>query len=256
MRVATWNINSVRARHDRLLAWLERSDLDVVFLQETKVTDDEFPSLELSALGYEVHVHGQKSYNGVAMLSRQPVSDVVRGFDDGVEDPQARFIGGTVGGVRMYGAYFPMGGEVDSDKFTYKLDWMDRLDGFLKTHHSAEDHVLLCGDFNVAPEDRDAYDPVGWANSSLLHTDVRSRLEGLRTWGFQDLYRQHVDEDKKYSWWDYRMLAFPKRRGLRIDHVYGTAAVAASCTEAMIDRQERKGKKPSDHAPVIVTLDV
>ena len=256
MKLATWNVNSVRAREERLVRWLTEHRPDVLCLQELKVTEDAFPTLAIRSLGYHAVVHGQKTYNGVAILSRKEPSAVERGFGDGGDDSQARLVSASVDGVRVASAYVPNGAEVGSDKWAYKLQWMKRLRGWLDRRYPRSDLVAVCGDFNVAPEARDVCDPAGWEASVLFHPEARAALEHVRAWGLVDAFRLHHEEPGLYSWWDYRMLAFPKNQGLRIDHVLLSEPLAARCTGALIDRDERKGKQPSDHAPVVVELDV
>ena len=254
MKLATWNVNSIRAREERLVRWLGANRPDVLCLQELKVTDDAFPLLPLQALGYHAAVHGQKTYNGVAILSRAEPSEVERGFGDGGDDSQARLVSARVDGLRVVSAYVPNGAEVGSDKWAYKLEWLRRLRAWLDRRFRPGDALALCGDFNVAPEPRDVCDPAAWEASVLFHPEARRALESVRQWGFVDAFRLHHEAAGFYSWWDYRMLAFPKNQGLRIDHVFLSGPAAATCRAALIDRNERKGKQPSDHAPVIVEL--
>jgi exodeoxyribonuclease III len=256
MKLATWNVNSIRARLERLLGWLDRHQPDVVCLQELKVADGDFPVDELWSAGYDSACHGQRTYNGVAILSRTPITDVRRGFEPGSEPDQARLIAGTVQGIRILSAYFPNGQTVGSDKWLYKLDWIARLASHLSIAYSPAAPLLLAGDFNIAPEDRDVAQPAQWRNSVLCHEDGRRALAAVAEWGLIDALRLHHPGPGPYSWWDYRMLAFPKDNGLRIDHVLVTSALAPSCRDAWVDRDERKGKLPSDHAPVLVELDV
>jgi exodeoxyribonuclease-3 len=256
MKLATWNVNSIRAREERLLRWLSAHQPDALCLQELKVTDDAFPMLAIRSLGYHAAVHGQKTYNGVAVLSRSEPQEVERGFGDGGDDAQARLVSARVGGVHVVSAYVPNGQEVGSDKWAYKMEWMRRLRAWLDRRFARTDLVALCGDFNVAPEARDVCDPAAWERSVLFHPEARAALEHVRGWGLVDAFRLHHEAPGFYSWWDYRMLAFPKGRGLRIDHVLLSEPLAAKCTAARIDRDERKGKQPSDHAPVVVELDV
>jgi len=253
MKVATWNVNSIRAREERALRWLEHHGPDLVALQELKCTEEQFPRASFEAAGYHVAMHGQKTYNGVALLSRDAVEDVERGFLDD-DPPQARLIAGTVRGVRAICVYVPNGESVDSPKFAYKLRWLDRLLEWVKARHAPSDPVLVLGDFNVAPEDRDVHDPEAWRGQVLFHPEEQARLGRLMAFGFCDLLRLHHEEGGLYSWWDYRQLGFPRNAGLRIDLVLGTAPVAERCTACAIDREERKGKQPSDHAPVVAEL--
>jgi len=254
VKVASWNLNSIRARLERLLAWLAAQQPDVVCLQELKVADDEFPTEAVEAAGYHAVAHGQRTYNGVAILSRLPMSDIEVGLRDGVEDPQARLISARVAGIRIYSAYFPNGGEVGSEKFAYKLAWMERLRAHLEKHASAAELLLLCGDMNVAPDDRDVARPAEWNDTVLCHPDARAALRRFYDQGLVDTFRLHHQEGGFYSWWDYRLLGFPKNNGLRIDHILATEALSKRCTEASIDREARKGKQPSDHAPVVATF--
>ncbi len=254
LRVATWNVNSVRARLARVLAWLERQRPDVVCLQETKVVDDDFPAAEIAAAGYRAVVFGQKTYNGVAILAREEPADVVRGLPGDGPDAERRLIAATVGGVRVVGVYAPNGGEVGSDKYVFKLDWYRRLRAWLDAACDPAAELLICGDFNVAPDDRDVYDPVAWRGQTLCTDAEREALAGLAGWGLVDGLRLHRQEGGLYTWWDYRAGAFHRGWGLRIDHFLLTRPLAARCTAVDIDRDERKGDKPSDHAPVIATL--
>jgi exodeoxyribonuclease III len=251
MKVVTWNVNSVGARRDRLLAWLGKHQPDVLCLQELKAVDEGFPRAEVEALGYHVALHGQRTYNGVAVLSREPITDVHKNLDDGLEEQDARLLSVRIGDARVICCYVPNGQALDSPKFAYKQAWLDRLHAYLLRRHTPSEPLLLCGDFNIAPEDRDVYDPEALRDDVLCHPLVRARWRTLLAFGLHDTFRLHVPDAGKYSWWDYRMLGFPKGRGLRIDHVLATPALAARCTGASIDRDERKGKQPSDHAPVL-----
>jgi exodeoxyribonuclease III len=255
MRLATWNVNSIKARQERLVAWLGRHQPDVLCLQELKIADEAFPVEVLRQAGYHATFAGQKTYNGVAIVSKEEPQDVVRGFGDGHSDTQARSIAATVGGLRIYSLYAPNGQSVGSEKHLYKLDWYKRLGDHLRARFAPSDPLVLCGDFNVAPSPQDVANPAAWASTVLFDTASRAALESLVAFGFVDVFANHHPEGGQYSWWDYRMLAFAKNNGLRIDHVLATNAVAARSRTAEIDRQERKGKLPSDHAPVTVDLD-
>ena len=261
MLIATWNINSVRPRRGRLLAFLARHQPDALCLQEIKCQDAEFPLIDLQAAGYHAVTFGQKTYNGVAILAREEPQNVERGFGDGEDDPQARFIAATVAGVRVCSLYVPNGQEVGSGAFHYKLKWLARLRAWVAARHQPDDALVLCGDFNVAPEDRDCYDPIGWRDQTLCHPDERDALLDLRAFGFADTLRdKNAEGNGPYTWWDYRMLGFQKNKGLRIDHVLATAPLAERCSAAVVDREERKSNKldkddkPSDHAPLLVTF--
>ena len=254
MRIATWNVNSVRMRLPRVVEWLGRQQPDVLCLQETKTVDADFPRGEFEALGYHVEVFGQKTYNGVALLSRTRALAVVRGLPDDPPDADRRLIGGVFEGVRVIGVYVPNGTEVGSERFAFKLAWFRRLREMLEASCSTGDPVLICGDFNVAPEDRDVHDPDAWRGRLLFHPDEQEALRHLMAWGLVDAFRLHETRGGHYTWWDYRAGAFHRGWGLRIDLVLMTEALSARCRSVTIDRDARKGEKPSDHAPVIADL--
>ena len=256
MKIATWNVNSVRARLERLVAWLESHRPDVLCLQELKGVTDAFPYDAVASAGYHAAVFGQKTYNGVAILARDEPADVRCGMGAGDDDPQARLISARVGPVRVFSAYSPNGREVGSEAYEYKLEWMARLREHLAAEYSADEPLALCGDFNVVLDDLDAANPSQWDDTVLCHIDARDALERIREWGLTDVFRKHNPDGGVFSWWDYRQLGFPKNNGLRLDHVYATAPLAETSTGAAVDRDERKGEKPSDHAPVIVTFDI
>ncbi|MBN2370943.1 MAG: exodeoxyribonuclease III [Vicinamibacteria bacterium] len=255
MKIATWNVNSVKARCERLISWLARRKPDIVCIQEIKTTEERFPREAFDRAGYHAVVLGQKTYNGVAILARERPDDVVRGLDDGVDDSQARLISAWIAGVRVLSAYAPNGFEVGSEKWRYKLAWLDRLRRHLEERYDRFEPLVLCGDFNVAPEARDVHDPAAWEGSVLFHQDARQALRAIVDWGLDDVFRLHHAESGCYSWWDYRMLAFPRNMGLRIDHILASQQMAAKCVDAAIDREERKGKLPSDHTPVIAEFE-
>lgn len=254
MKIVSWNVNSVKARYDRLLNWLENNEPDVLCLQELKTAGDAFPFEELEDLGYYAEMHGQKSYNGVAIISRTPLESVVRNMDDGVEDPQARLIAATTNGVRVICVYVPNGGTLESEKWPYKLAWYGRLRRWLDTHEDAGQPVALVGDFNVAPVALDLQKPANWGEGVLCVPEARAALQSIVDWGFVDTYRALHPDTKMYSWWDYRRRGMAGRDGLRIDFVYATASLAARLQSAGVDTEERKEVagfvKPSDHAPV------
>lgn len=255
MKLATWNVNSIRARWERVLGWLEAARPDVVCMQETKVPDEEFPTLELRAAGYHVVLWGQKTYNGVAIASREPPADVTRGFDDGGDDTQARVIAATVSGVRVLSCYVPNGQAVGSDKFAYKLEWLARLGRHLAARYRPGDPLIVAGDYNVAPADLDVHDPAAWRGQIMCSDPERAALSELCRFGLTDCFRRLHPDLAAFSWWDYRQLAFARNRGLRIDHVLATAPLVDKLRTAAIDREARKGKLPSDHAPVVVELE-
>jgi exodeoxyribonuclease-3 len=254
MKIATWNVNSVRARLDRLLTWLGRTKPDIVCLQELKSREDPFPHAAIRQAGYHAAVYGQPTFNGVGILSRIEPQNIQRGMDDGVEDPQARFLAAQIGEIQVISAYVPNGQMVGSQPYAYKMDWLRRLRTFLEKHFTPEMPVVLCGDFNVARDEKDVARPAAWEETVLFHPTSRAALGELLGWGLVDVHRQQHPEGGLYSWWDYRMLAFPKNEGLRLDYIFATKPLAARCTGAEIDRQERKGEKPSDHAPVVAVF--
>jgi exodeoxyribonuclease III len=254
MLLATWNINSIRARQDRLLAWLAARAPDVVCLQETKVEDSGFPVEAIRGAGYEVVFHGARTYNGVAILSRTGATDVLKGFGDGGDDEQPRFLAARVAGIRVIDVYVPNGQSPGAPAYTFKLEWLARLRKWLDTHVAPDEPVLLCGDFNVAPEPRDVWSTDAMEGQIHFTLPEREAIEQVRAHGLVDLLRQHHQEAGLFSWWDYRQLSFPKGRGLRIDLMFGTPSLAARCTDCVIDRNERKGKGASDHAPVVATV--
>ncbi len=254
MRIATWNVNSLRARLDLVLDWLRQDGPEVVCLQETKVTDDAFPLDPLAELGYRVAFTGQKTYNGVALLARADLSDVALALPGAPGDDEKRFIAATVQGVRVINVYVPNGQAVDSPKFPYKLAWFECLRQYLDRTYRVEDPLVLCGDFNVAPEPRDVYDPEHVDGHILYHPKERQAFARLLAWGLQDALRLHHDEAGLYSWWDYRGGAFRRDLGFRIDHILVTPPMAARCTDVILDREWRRRPKPSDHIPVVATF--
>ncbi len=254
MRLVTWNVNSIRSRLDRVVAWLENHGPDVVCLQETKTVDETFPFQALADAGYQAAVFGQKTYNGVAILSREPAAEVRRGLPGDGPDDQKRLIAAQVAGVTVINVYVPNGSHVESPKFAYKLDWLARLLSFLESDFDPGQPLVLCGDFNIAPEDRDCHDPEVWRGKVLFHPDEHAALARLKDWGLQDALRLHHQEEGIYSWWDYRAAAFRRDLGMLIDHVLVTEPLAVRCTGVTVDREERAGEKPSDHAPVTATF--
>jgi exodeoxyribonuclease-3 len=256
MKLASWNVNSIRAREERLLAWLARREPDVVCLQELKVTDDAFPRSALERAGYRAAVLGQPTYNGVAILARDALEDVTCGLGDGADDTQARLIAARVSGLRVASVYVPNGASVGSDKWAYKLAWLGRLRAWLERTCDPGEPLALCGDFNVAPTDLDVANPERWNDTVLCHPDGRRALERLVGWGLFDAFRALHPQDRAYSWWDYRNLGFPKNDGLRIDQLWVTAPLRERLRAVEIDRNERKGARPSDHAPVVAELEM
>ena len=253
MKVATWNVNSLRVRLPHLLDWLAAHAPDIVCLQETKCEDAIFPVAELAAAGYcSVH-HGQRTYNGVAILSRNEAAGVCRGIPE-FTDEQSRVIASDVDGVRVVSVYVPNGQSVGSDKYAYKLRWFEALATWLEAELAAHPRLIVTGDFNVAPEDRDVHDPVAWAGQVLFSEAERAALKRLFALGFADAFRLFEQPDKSFSWWDYRMGAFRRNRGLRIDHMLLSPELARACKACSIDVAPRKLERPSDHAPVVCEL--
>jgi exodeoxyribonuclease-3 len=258
MRVATWNVNSLKARLPRVEEWLAYAHPDVLCMQETKVADSAFPAMAFSALGYESVSCGQGQWNGVAILSRVGIDDVVAGFTDQTEDEvtEARLLWATCNGVRVGCVYVPNGRQVGSEHYEAKLAWLDRLRKHVETAGDPSSSLVICGDFNVAPEDRDVWDPTKLHGGTHVSPPERAAVADLLDWGLVDTFRRLYDDDHVYSWWDYRAGDFHQGRGLRIDLVLATKALADRATFALIDRFARKGKAPSDHAPVLVDFDV
>ena len=254
MKLVTWNVNSIRARNDRMFAWLDAHQPDVVCLQETKVEDAGFPFEAMRAKGYEVVTYGQKSYNGVAIASKLPITDVLRGFGDDVPDDEARVIAATIAGVRVVCLYVPNGQDLTSDRYPYKLAWFDRLVAYLARTSSPTAELVVCGDMNVTADDGDVWSPEQWREKIHCSTPEREALAKLRGFGLEDIFRTLTPEGGVWSWWDYRGVSFFKNQGLRIDHFYVSAPVAARTTACTIDRTARKGQDASDHAPVTLTL--
>jgi len=257
VRLVTWNVNSLNARQERVEEWLADSQPDVVCLQETKLADGAFPALAFAGLGYEAAHHGEGRWNGVAILSRVGLDDVVSGFADGAPpDPEARLLTATCGGVRVMSAYVPNGRALDNDHYRYKLEWLERLRAHLDAVADPAAPTALCGDFNIAPTDIDVWDPAAVHGATHVSPPEREALGRLLDWGLTDVFRDRFpDVERLYSWWDYRAGNFHKGIGMRIDLVLASASLAARAQAALIDRNARKGKSPSDHAPVVIDLD-
>jgi exodeoxyribonuclease-3 len=255
MKLVSWNVNSVRARRERVLAFLARVQPDVACLQETKVVDADFPLDCFRELGYHAAFHGQKTYNGVAILSKTEPADVQRGFGDGEPDAETRMIAATIAGLRVVDVYVPNGQAVGAEKFAFKLRWLARLRTWLDRACKPDQPLLICGDFNVAPEDRDVWDPEKMRDQVLFSEPEKAALREVCAFGLDDALRLQTPDAGIYTWWDYRMGAFHRGWGLRIDHFFVTKPVAARVRSVFVDRDERKGKEPSDHAPVILELE-
>jgi exodeoxyribonuclease-3 len=253
VRLVTWNVNSLKARLARVEEWLTTVEPDVVCLQETKMADTAFPGVAMESLGYEAAHHGEGRWNGVAVLSRVGLEDVTTGFGaDPDLDREARLVSALCGGVRVASAYVPNGRALDDDHYTYKLAWLDELTRWARER--VDEPLVVAGDLNIAPDDRDVWDPAEFEGSTHVSGPERERFEALVDLGLVDVFRQHYDGAGLYSWWDYRAGNFHKRKGMRIDHVLATADVADRTTAVLIDRNARKGKSPSDHAPVVVDI--
>jgi exodeoxyribonuclease-3 len=253
--LATWNVNSLRVRLPHLTEWLAANPVDAIVLQETKLPDADFPTAEFTALGWQAVFSGQRTYNGVAILSREPALDVVPGIP-GFEDEQRRVLAGTIGGVRVIDVYVPNGQTVGSDKFEYKLRWFAALREYVAAELVRHPYLVVLGDFNVAPEDRDVHDPKAWEGSVHVSPPERAALQALLGTGLADCFRSFEQPEKSYSWWDYRMMAFRRNAGLRIDLILASHALAQKCAACHIDKAPRKLERPSDHTPVVARFDI
>ncbi|MGI9166330.1 MAG: exodeoxyribonuclease III [Pyrinomonadaceae bacterium] len=255
MKIATWNVNSILARMPNVTRWLAAVQPDVLCLQETKCTDDKFPVDVFGEYGYRCISFGQQSYNGVAVVSRTECDASQRGYPGVEELGHARLLAVTVAGVQIVNVYIPNGQTVGSDKYYFKLEWMKRLRLFFETHYQKSQPVLLCGDFNVAPEDRDVHNPQLWQERIMCSEAERSALQEIKEWGFEDCFRLQHAEGGKFSWWDYRAGAFRRNHGLRIDHFWSSESLTARNKNTWIDIEPRTWERPSDHAPVVAEFD-
>ncbi len=255
MRIATWNVNSLNARLPRVLEWVEYAKPDVLCMQETKVADGSFPAMALAAAGYESAPHGDGRWNGVAILSRVGLEDVSAGFAGGADEQGSRIVSAVCGGVKVHSVYVPNGRSVESEFYEAKLAWLAELRAHLEATSEPSDQVAVCGDFNVAPEDRDVWDPTATAGQTHVTEPERRALADLTDWGLTDVFRMHRNEDGLFSWWDYRAGCFHKHEGMRIDLILLSKVLAERSSFVLVDRNARKGKVPSDHAPVFVDLD-
>jgi exodeoxyribonuclease-3 len=251
MKIATWNVNSLKVRLPQVLDWLAVHQPDVLCLQETKLVDVNFPAAEISAVGYQTVFIGQKTYNGVAILSKTPASDALVAIPLFV-DEQKRVLAATIAGVRVINLYIPNGQSVDSDKYQYKLDWLKALTVWLADELAHHPRLVVLGDFNIAPDERDVYDPNAWEGQVLFSLPEREAFQRLVDLGLADSFRLFEQPEKSYSWWDYRMNAFRRNMGLRIDHILLSPALTETCKSCMIDKEARRAERPSDHAPVMV----
>ena len=254
LKIASWNVNSLNVRLPHVLAWCDYAQPDVLALQETKLTDERFPTDALLEAGYHSVFSGQPTYNGVAILSREPASDPVTDIP-GLDDPQRRILAATVAGVRIIDLYVVNGSEVGSEKFEYKLHWLERVTAWLAEELAQHEKLIVLGDFNIAPDDRDVYDPEAWHEKILCSTPEREALGKILDLGLEDTFRLFDQEERIWSWWDYRMNMFRRKLGLRIDLVLASAAMARRCTASYIDIEPRRQERPSDHAPAIAEFE-
>ena len=253
MKLATWNVNSLKVRLPQVLDWLAANPIEVLCLQETKQQDADFPEDELQAAGYHSVFVGQRTYNGVAILSREKASDVQTGIP-GFEDEQKRVIAATFGDLRVVCVYIPNGQSIDSDKYQYKLGWLRALHDWLKQELVRYPKLVLLGDYNIAPEDRDVHDPAAWVGNVLVSEPERDAFRALQALGLKDSYRLFEQPEKTFSWWDYRMMAYRRNMGMRIDHILISEPLVPQCKSCVIDKAPRKLERPSDHTPVVVEL--
>ena len=250
MKIATWNVNSLKVRLAHVLDWLAASQADILCLQETKTTDENFPADEIAAAGYHVVFSGQKTYNGVAIISKEAAGDVIIDVA-GLDDPQRRILGATIGGTRILNLYVVNGQEVGSEKYAHKLHWLDKVTDHISAQLQQFERFVVLGDFNIAPDDRDVYDPEAWHERILCSTPEREALQKIQQLGLVDTFRQFDQEEQSYSWWDYRAAGFRRNRGLRIDLVLASKSLADNCRACSIDKEPRRLERPSDHTPVM-----
>lgn len=255
MRIASWNVNSLRVRLQHVLDWLESASPDVLGIQETKTKDPDFPAEAFAEAGYQSAFAGQPTYNGVAMLAREPLGATITDLDS-FDDEQRRVLGATVGGVRVLNLYVPNGQSVESEKYRYKLSWLGALHAHLTRELREHEHCVVIGDFNIAPEDRDVHDPEQWRGKVLCSDAERAALNNILELGFVDTFRLHEAADSHFSWWDYRAAAFRRNMGLRIDLILASKSLASRCTTAAIDVAPRRLERPSDHTPVYADFEV
>ncbi len=255
MKIASWNVNSLKVRLPHVLDWLKSEQPDVLALQELKLTDENFPLLDIEAAGYHAVYAGQKTYNGVAIISREPATDIVTDIPD-LDDPQRRILGATIAGVRVLNLYVVNGSEVGSDKYAYKMHWLEKVTAHIQAQLEEHPLFVTLGDFNIAPKDEDVYDPEAWHERILCSTPEREALQKLLELGLEDCFRRFPQETPSYSWWDYRAAGFRRNLGMRIDLILASNALAELCTASSIDREPRRLERPSDHTPVIAEFNV
>lgn len=254
LKIASWNVNSLNVRLPHVMAWCDAAAPDILAIQETKLTDDKFPVEVLTGIGYQSVFSGQKTYNGVAILSRELAKDIVTDIE-GLDDPQRRILAATIGDVRIINLYVVNGSEVGSEKYAYKLHWLEQVTAFIATQMQQYARVIVLGDFNIAPDDRDVHDPEQWRDKILCSEPEREALQKIMDLGLVDTFRIFEQPEGIWSWWDYRMNAFRRKMGLRIDLVLASAAMQKNCTAAYIDIEPRRQERPSDHAPAIAEFD-
>ncbi|HVY53328.1 MAG TPA: exodeoxyribonuclease III [Gammaproteobacteria bacterium] len=253
LKIATWNVNSLRVRLGHILKWLEDNQPDILALQETKLTDDLFPYDDLQKAGYHCVYSGQKTYNGVAILSKEPLTDVIKDIP-GFNCEDRRILAGTFKNIRIWNVYVPNGEHVTSQKYQFKLSWLEQLNQFLKTELATHKKLMIMGDFNIAPDSRDVHDPLQWEGQVLFSEAERAMLQNMIDLGLIDCFRLQEQPEKSFTWWDYRLNAFKRNMGLRIDHILASPALAEQCARCFIDKTPRSWERPSDHVPVIVEL--
>ncbi|MGQ3888507.1 exodeoxyribonuclease III [Legionella sp. CNM-1927-20] len=255
LKLATWNVNSLKIRLEQVLLWFEENQIDILALQETKLPDENFPHVVFMERGYYTVYSGQKTYNGVAIISRQPIKDIIKDIPD-FNDPQRRILITTIGELRLINLYVPNGAAVGCDKYHYKLNWLSKVNAYIRQELINYPKLAVVGDFNIAPEDKDVHDPIEWEGSVLVSPQERQQFVALLELGLHDSFRLFPQEEKLFSWWDYRAAGFRRNRGLRIDHILLSTELAKHCVSAYIDKLPRKVERPSDHAPVLVELDL
>jgi len=250
VKIASWNVNSLRVRLPQVLDWLNTSQVDILCLQETKTQDVDFPQEEIEDAGYRVVFSGQKTYNGVAILSKQPATDIITDIKN-LDDPQRRILAATIDDVRVINLYVVNGSEVGSEKFDYKLKWLDKVTQFVKQEIKKYKKLVVLGDFNITPDDRDVHDPVAWKGKILCSDKERAAYQAMLDEGLKDTFRLFEQEEKAFSWWDYRGGGFRRNHGMRIDLILATPALSTSCKQSIIDKTPRTWERPSDHTPVV-----
>lgn len=255
MKIATWNVNSMNVRQAHVIEWLQAHEPDVLVLQEIKQITEKFPVDDLQAIGYHAFASGQKTYNGVAVISKTPATDIITDFPD-LDDPQRRVLASTVEGIRVVDLYIPNGSEVGSEKYAYKLKWLESLHRFLEAEMKLHEKLVVLGDFNIAPADEDVHDPESWGEDILCSPPERAALKGLLDLGLTDVFRKFEHPEKTFSWWDYRAAGFRRNAGLRIDLILSSDPLTNVCSKSYVDKEPRAWERPSDHAPVVAEFDL